>query len=134
MESENGLAIMQILATIATDPSRVVMVVTHDPHILPLVDRIIHIEDGRVCREERAGPCVMAARTKCDGSTIAGTRRNPLLSPPGLWRRYPACAMAWPRSASAQNERRWRTASRMGPVITKGAQAIPSRHEVAKPG
>jgi putative ABC transport system ATP-binding protein len=52
LDSENGLAIMKILAKIATDPSRGVMVVTHDRRILPLADRIIHIEDGRICREE----------------------------------------------------------------------------------
>jgi len=52
LDSENGLAIMKILAQIATDPSRGVMVVTHDRRILPLADRIIHIEDGRICREE----------------------------------------------------------------------------------
>jgi putative ABC transport system ATP-binding protein len=52
LDSENGLAIMKILANIAMDPSRGVMVVTHDRRILPLADRIIHIEDGRICREE----------------------------------------------------------------------------------
>jgi len=52
LDSENGLAIMKILAKIATDPSRGVLVVTHDPRILPLADRIIHIEDGGISREE----------------------------------------------------------------------------------
>ena len=52
LDSENGLAVMKILARIATDPSRGVMVVTHDRRILPLADRIVHIEDGRICREE----------------------------------------------------------------------------------
>jgi len=27
-----------------------VLVVTHDPRILPFADRIIHIEDGRIVR------------------------------------------------------------------------------------
>jgi putative ABC transport system ATP-binding protein len=52
LDSENGLAIMEILAEIARDPSRGVLVVTHDPRILPLADRIIHIEDGRISGEE----------------------------------------------------------------------------------
>jgi putative ABC transport system ATP-binding protein len=51
LDSENGLAIMKILAKIARDPSRGVMVVTHDPRILPLADRVIYIEDGRISRE-----------------------------------------------------------------------------------
>ena len=51
LDSENGLAVMKILARIATDPSRGVMVVTHDPRIARLADRIIHIEDGRITHE-----------------------------------------------------------------------------------
>ena len=27
--------------------------VTHDPRVLPFGDRIIHLEDGRILREER---------------------------------------------------------------------------------
>jgi putative ABC transport system ATP-binding protein len=52
LDSENGLAIMKILAKIATDPSRGVLVVTHDRRILPFADRIVHIEDGRISWEE----------------------------------------------------------------------------------
>jgi putative ABC transport system ATP-binding protein len=47
LDSENGHAIMTILADIAKDPSRGVLVVTHDPRIVPFADRIIHMEDGR---------------------------------------------------------------------------------------
>jgi ABC-type lipoprotein export system ATPase subunit len=39
---------MTILAQVAKDPSRGVLVVTHDPRILPFADRIIHIEDGHI--------------------------------------------------------------------------------------
>ncbi len=49
LDSENGHAIMTILAGIAKDPSRGVLVVTHDPRIVPFADRIIHMEDGRTC-------------------------------------------------------------------------------------
>ena len=55
LDSENGHAIMTVLAGIAKDPSRAVFVVTHDPRILPFADRIVHIEDGRIVGEERAG-------------------------------------------------------------------------------
>jgi len=51
LDSENGHAIMTILANIAKDPSRGVLVVTHDPRIVPFADRIIHIEDGRILGE-----------------------------------------------------------------------------------
>jgi putative ABC transport system ATP-binding protein len=48
LDSENGLAIMTMLAEIAKDPARGVLVVTHDPRVLPFADRVIHIEDGRI--------------------------------------------------------------------------------------
>jgi putative ABC transport system ATP-binding protein len=51
LDSENGLAIMAILAQVAKDPSRGVLVVTHDPRIVPFADRIVHIEDGRLLHE-----------------------------------------------------------------------------------
>ena len=52
LDSENGEAIMGVLAQIADDPSRAVFVVTHDPRIVPFADRIVHIEDGRIVRDE----------------------------------------------------------------------------------
>ncbi len=48
LDSENGAAVMAILAQIAKDPARGVLVVTHDPRVIPFSDRIIHIEDGRI--------------------------------------------------------------------------------------
>ena len=53
LDSENGQAIMKVLVQIAKDPARGVLVVTHDPRILPFADRIVRIEDGRVVGEER---------------------------------------------------------------------------------
>jgi putative ABC transport system ATP-binding protein len=52
LDTENGQAIMTLLAGIAKDRSRGVLVVTHDPRILPFANRIVHIEDGRIVREE----------------------------------------------------------------------------------
>jgi putative ABC transport system ATP-binding protein len=48
LDAENGKAIMTLLADIAKDQSRGVLVVTHDPRILPFASRIVHIEDGRL--------------------------------------------------------------------------------------
>jgi putative ABC transport system ATP-binding protein len=48
LDSENGHAVMTILAKIAADPSRAVLVVTHDPRVAPFANRVIHIEDGRI--------------------------------------------------------------------------------------
>jgi putative ABC transport system ATP-binding protein len=67
LDSENGHAIMTILARIARDPSRGVFVVTHDPRVLPFATRIIHMEDGRIRSEEETAAVnsqVAAAATR----------------------------------------------------------------------
>jgi putative ABC transport system ATP-binding protein len=63
LDGENGNAIMTLLADIAKDSSRGVLVVAHDTRILPFADRVVHIEDGRIVREQRGD----AARTKNEG-------------------------------------------------------------------
>jgi putative ABC transport system ATP-binding protein len=54
LDSENGLAIMSVLAGIARDRGRGVLVVTHDPRIVPFADRIVRIEDGKIIGEDCA--------------------------------------------------------------------------------
>ncbi len=44
----NAAAILADEPTAARHPTRGVLVVTHDPRILPFADRIIRIEDGRI--------------------------------------------------------------------------------------
>lgn len=56
LDTDNGRTIMRILASIAHDRQRAVLVVTHDPRIVPFADRIIHIEDGRLVDEPSGGP------------------------------------------------------------------------------
>ncbi|HTU01928.1 MAG TPA: hypothetical protein VMG58_08930, partial [Candidatus Sulfotelmatobacter sp.] len=48
LDSVNGQVVMRVLAEIAKDPTRAVLVVAHDPRIVPFANRIIHIEDGRI--------------------------------------------------------------------------------------
>jgi putative ABC transport system ATP-binding protein len=52
LDSENGLAIMTMLAGIAKEITRAVFVVTHDPRILPFAGRILRIEDGLLVGDE----------------------------------------------------------------------------------
>src|SRR5229473_3004883 len=52
LDGENGHAIMSVLAGIAKNPTRAVLVVAHDPRILPFADRVVRIEDGRIVGEE----------------------------------------------------------------------------------
>jgi len=53
LDSENGHAIMTVLSEIAKDRGRGVLVVTHDPRIVPFADRIVRIEDGIIIGDER---------------------------------------------------------------------------------
>jgi putative ABC transport system ATP-binding protein len=53
LDGGNGHAIMSILADVSKDRKRGVLVVTHDPRLVPFADRIIYIEDGNIVREEK---------------------------------------------------------------------------------
>ena len=64
LDSENGRAIMTLLAQIAKDPSRGVLVVTHDPRILPFANRIVRIEDGRIVGEERGAAPIKPSKRR----------------------------------------------------------------------
>ncbi|MBV9530341.1 MAG: ABC transporter ATP-binding protein [Bradyrhizobium sp.] len=51
LDAENGRTIMRILADISHQRERAVLVVTHDPRVVPFADRILHIEDGLLVEE-----------------------------------------------------------------------------------
>ena len=53
LDSENGHAVMTMLAEIARDPARALFIVTHDPRIMPFAHRILRIEDGRIVSDQR---------------------------------------------------------------------------------
>jgi putative ABC transport system ATP-binding protein len=55
LDSDNGRMILRILADAAHERDRAVLVVTHDPRILPFADRIVEIDDGRIVGERRGG-------------------------------------------------------------------------------
>ncbi|MBH5398150.1 ABC transporter ATP-binding protein [Bradyrhizobium sp. CNPSo 4010] len=46
LDGNNGRSIMRILADAAHQRERAVLVVTHDPRVIPFADRIVEIEDG----------------------------------------------------------------------------------------
>ncbi len=53
LDSENGQAVMALLAEVARDTRRAVLVVTHDHRTLKYGDRMIRIEDGRIASRAR---------------------------------------------------------------------------------
>lgn len=48
LDARSGQAIMELLKQFATAEDRAVIVVTHDPRVLPFADRIAEMEDGRI--------------------------------------------------------------------------------------
>jgi putative ABC transport system ATP-binding protein len=72
LDSENGMAIMALLADIAKDPAHGVLVVAHDPRILRFADRVFDIEDGRIVGEERRG----AELNKDEGNCVTHDREK----------------------------------------------------------
>ena len=52
LDSTSGRTVIELLKRLAHEHGRAVVMVTHDPRVLPFGDRIIHLEDGRIVREE----------------------------------------------------------------------------------
>ena len=48
LDAENGRITMELIAGIAVQPDRVVIVVTHDQRVYPYADRIATMEDGQI--------------------------------------------------------------------------------------
>ncbi len=67
LDGKNGQAIMSILADIAKDPGRGVLVVTHDSRLNSFADRTINIEDGRLVCEQRTNGVVEAVPATLNG-------------------------------------------------------------------
>ena len=63
LDSENGHAVMMVLAEIAKDPKRALFIVTHDPRIIPFAHRILRIEDGLIISDQRRSEGVGAVHT-----------------------------------------------------------------------
>jgi putative ABC transport system ATP-binding protein len=55
LDAENGLRAMELFRILAHQQQRAVVIVTHDPRIFHLSDRIVHLEDGRITGR-RSGP------------------------------------------------------------------------------
>ena len=54
LDSTSGRAVIELLQRLAHRHGRAVVLVTHDPRVLSYGDRVLHLEDGRLAREEAA--------------------------------------------------------------------------------
>lgn len=52
LDSTSGRAVIEALQRLAQHHGRAVVMVTHDPRVLSHGDRILHLEDGRLARED----------------------------------------------------------------------------------
>ena len=48
LDSTSGKVVIELLSGLAREQGRAVVIVTHDPRVLPYARRIIHIADGRI--------------------------------------------------------------------------------------
>jgi putative ABC transport system ATP-binding protein len=55
LDSTSGRTVIELLERLAHQHARAVVMVTHDPRVLSYGDRILHLEDGRLVREELPG-------------------------------------------------------------------------------
>lgn len=46
LDSQSGHAVTELLRKLAKDSDRTVLIVTHDPRLLDVADRVTHLEDG----------------------------------------------------------------------------------------
>ncbi|MBL8807090.1 MAG: ATP-binding cassette domain-containing protein [Rhodospirillales bacterium] len=53
LDRESGLNVVQLLKRLGTARGTTTLMVTHDPRILDLADRIVRMEDGRIVAEGR---------------------------------------------------------------------------------
>jgi putative ABC transport system ATP-binding protein len=49
LDTRNGLAVVELLREIAHRQGRAIVIVTHDPRVSEIADRVVTIEDGKLC-------------------------------------------------------------------------------------
>ena len=72
LDTENGAAVMDLLAGIAKKGDRAVLAVTHDPRTIRYADRVIEILDGRIVGD--APPGVSGAVSPVAGDHVVDLR------------------------------------------------------------
>ena len=58
LDATTGNAVMEIMRKVAKRPDSAALVVTHDNRIYHFADRILHMSDGKIERDERIGETV----------------------------------------------------------------------------
>lgn len=53
LDSQTGREVMQLLCDVACKEGRAVIIVSHDPRLVEIANRVITIEDGKLVKEDR---------------------------------------------------------------------------------
>jgi putative ABC transport system ATP-binding protein len=61
LDHATGESVMKLLADVAVQPNRAVIVVTHDNRVLHFADTIAHMDDGQIVRVEPGSPVAGAS-------------------------------------------------------------------------
>lgn len=80
LDSTSGRTVIELLQRLAHEHGRAVVMVTHDPRVLSFGDRIIHLEDGRILREEKNVLTPWHETSLLSGATGAGAETSHELS------------------------------------------------------
>jgi putative ABC transport system ATP-binding protein len=52
LDSKTGKEIMDLILSLKKDHKKTILMVTHDPHLATLADKIIYLKDGRITKEK----------------------------------------------------------------------------------
>ncbi len=80
LDTENGAAVMDLLARLARKGERAVLAVTHDPRTIRYADRVIEILDGRIVGDSRpdaGAPSSVVAMPMADALAEQDRLRHP---------------------------------------------------------
>jgi putative ABC transport system ATP-binding protein len=78
LDKTNGQIVIDLLKHIANEHDATVLGVTHDPRLLSHADRVIHLEDGVVVRDERNQPLRPSNDTSETNETTSDAKRHAL--------------------------------------------------------
>jgi ABC-type lipoprotein export system ATPase subunit/ABC-type antimicrobial peptide transport system permease subunit len=74
LDSASGAQVVRLLVSLAHDDGRTVVMVTHNTDLASLADRVVHLRDGRVVKDERVSrPRAVSMAGRARPSTPKGT-------------------------------------------------------------
>jgi putative ABC transport system ATP-binding protein len=56
LDAESSAIVLDTLKALSREPTRAVVMVTHDPRVFPFADRLLKIEDGAIIYDSKPGP------------------------------------------------------------------------------